>query len=410
MRFLSCLCVVLGGLLGWPASSISATQPAPDEFIVPLQGAVTAPVAPSRKAGRVRLIKDDKVGMPVLRANTAQEAIAAAVGQRDAGCRMIRFGNDDFGWVATGIGDYTETENAVTTRRARRSTRFKAFTDAQTRLTACLRGLPPEMRQRISERLEQDDAIRLALINLAANDEERRDQALRILARGFTAYTVDDDAPAHTIRVHLVATPKTAVRLTRPAANAVETVSPAEGLKQTLAEVENGLTPPAGNRLIVVNATGEPAFVGYAVNLVGLHPDPAAQGKLRADAEKIAVRRATEALVGLVTADDAWQNELDEASRDEARAAAHGYEDGEASVRRFGQIRDLMLSLVKDDAGLQTLREGGLPSAATVKRFGGDEAVAVVVSYAPQVKKREAAAPAAQQPTAPTAPTTEKKR
>ena len=130
--------------------------------------------------------------------------------------------------------------------------------------------------------LAQDDALRLALINLAANDEERREQALRILARGFVAYAVDDDSA--TVRVHLVVTPKTATRLTRPTANAVEAVSLPEGLKQILAEAGGGLIPPVGNRLIVVNATGELALVGYAINLIGVHPDPAAQSKLRADA------------------------------------------------------------------------------------------------------------------------------
>ncbi|MEZ5574323.1 MAG: hypothetical protein R3F44_01255 [Candidatus Competibacteraceae bacterium] len=45
-------------------------------------------------------------------------------------------------------------------------------------------------------------------------------------------------------------------------------------MRQLLAEIEARLIPPAGNRLIVVNATGELALVGYAVNLIGSHPEP----------------------------------------------------------------------------------------------------------------------------------------
>lgn len=407
MRSLPYLFMVLGGLLWWsPSLAAPPQQPAAsDEFIAPLQASTATPSAAlPRTTGRVRTIKDEHIGMPVLRANTAQEAITAAVGQRAAGCQMIRFSKDRFGWVTTGISDYAETENPVTTRRARRAARFKAFVDARTRLADCLRRLPLEIRQQINERLEQDDAIRLALINLATNDEERREQALRILVRGFVAYAVDDDSSARTIRVHLVTTPKTATRLTRPAANTVEAISLPEGLKQVLAEAGGGLMPLVGNRLIVANATGELALMGYAINLIGVHPDPAAQSKLRADAEKIATRHATEALAGLVMGDDAsWQNGLDETSRDEVRTAANGYDDSEPSVRRVGQIRDLILSLIKDDSGLQTVREGGLPSAATVKRFASDESVAVVVVYTPPVKKREVTPPA-QQPTTPTVP------
>ncbi len=330
-------------------------------------------------------------GKPALQARTAQGAIAAAIKQRAVGCRMIRF-KTGFGWVATGMARYPATENPVATRRTRQVARFMAFLDARMRLAGCWQALAPEARQRVAEHLETDDAIRLALINLAANGQEQRQQALKILARGFVAYSSEEDAAGRAIYVNLVATPKTAVRLTRPDAAAIETVALKEGLRQLLAEIEGRLIPPAGNRLIVVNATGELALVGYAVNLIGAHPEPAAQEKLRADAAKIATARATEALVGLVTEDDAaWVNGLDEVSQAEIRAAASGYDNDEASVRRFAQIRELTMSGIKDDAGLQALREGRLPPEAAIKQFGGEDNVAVAVIYTPNVKKPEPA-------------------
>lgn len=392
LRYFFRTCILLGGLL-WllPAS---AAKPDAEEFVVPLQATATTPTPPQRGASRARTVKDATTGETALYAKTAQEAIAAAIGQRTAGCRLIGFGGTGFGWVATGVANYVATENPVADRRGRREARFKAFTEARTRLSGCLRALSPEARRRITETLERNDAIRLALINLAANDQERGEEALKILTRGFVAYAVEDDRAGHTIRVHLVATPKTATRLTRPTATAMEAASLREGLKQIQAEVGGRLIPPAGNRLIVVNATGELALVGYAVNLIGAHPDPAAQDKLRTDAEKIATSRAIEALVGLAGGVDAgWQGGLDEASRDEIRADASGYAETEPSANRFGQIRELILSTVKNDSGLQALREGRLPSSATVKRFGDEDTVAVMVSYTPPVKKRQPAPP-----------------
>jgi hypothetical protein len=392
LRYCFHWCILLGGLF-WLAPA-PAAKPDAEEFTVPLQAATVATMPPPRGASRAHAVKDAMTGETAFHAKTAPDAIAAAVGQRAAGCRLIRFGGDGFGWVATGMSGYAATDNPVAARRLRREARFKAWVDARSRLTGCLRALSPEARRRVAEKLEQNDAIRLALINLAANDQERGEQALKILARGFVAYGVEDDLVGRAIRVHLVTTPKTATRLTRPTANAVEATSLREGLKQTQAEVGGRLIPPVDNRLIVVNATGELALVGYAVNLIGAHPDPAAQDKLRADAGKIATSRATEALMGLAAGDDAgWQGGLDEASRDDLRAIASGYEDTEPSVYRFGQIRDLILSTVKEDSGLQALREGRLPSSATVKRFGGEDTVAVMVSYTPPVKKREPAPP-----------------
>ncbi len=268
MRYRSGSWIVLMALL-WVADA-TAAKPNPEEFAVPLQAAPT--VLRSTPPGSVRLrpVKDELTGQPALRAGTAQAAIAAAVGQRAAGCRMIRFGAS-FGWVATGVATYPASDNPVALNRSRQEARFKAFTDAGARLAGCWSGLSPEARRRIAESLEQSDAIRLALINLAFTEADKQEQALRILARGYVAYSVEHDAGQRAIYVNLVTTPKTAARLTRPAPDAVEAVSLQEGLRQAHAEIAAGLIPPAGNRLIEVNATGELALVGYAANLIGAH-------------------------------------------------------------------------------------------------------------------------------------------
>ncbi len=378
------LWIMLGILLWTPPAP--ANKPVSEEFAVPLQ--ITAPRSAPRSSDRVRKVKDELTGEPALQAKTAQAAISAAISQNTTGCQMIRFGAG-FGWVATGNIPYSASDNPVALRRSRQEARFKAFTEARTRLAGCLRALTPEARRKVAESLEQDDAIRLALINLAANDAERREQALRILTRGFVAYSVEDHTAKPAIQVNLVTTLKTATRLTRPAANAMETTSLQEGLRQILAEIEARLIPPAGHRLIVVNATGELTLVGYALNLVGAHPDPVAQDKLRVDAEKIATTRATEALVGLAIGDDTgWQNGLDEISRNEVQTAASGYDDSEPSVRRFMQIRELVMAAAKDDPGLQSLRDGQQhPPAAAIKRFSSEDTVAVAVVYTPTIRK-----------------------
>lgn len=376
--------IFLGALLWTP--SAPASKPASEEFIAPLQA--TTPRPALRSTGRVRTVnKDELTGKPAFHAKNAQAAIIAAIDQKTAGCWMIRYGTD-FGWVAAGQVRYPASENPVALRRSQQEARFKAFTDARTRLAGCLRALSPEARRAVAERLEQDASIQLALINLATNDAEKWEQALRILARGFVAYSVEEDTANHSIQVNLVTTPKTATQLTRPAANAIEATSIQAGLAQLLAEIQAGLIPPAGNRLIVVNASGELTLVGYASNLIGVHPNEAAQDKLRVDAEKIATARATEAIIGLAIGDDArWQRSLDEVSQSEVRTAASGYDDNEPSAKRFRQIRDLAMASARDDPGLQSLIEGNLPSSAAIKRFSEEDRVAVAVIYTPTVRK-----------------------
>ena len=142
MRALSCLCLLLGSLLWLPPAP--AANPASEEFAVPLQATPTSARAKPRGSERARTIKDDMTGEPALRARTAQGAIAAAIGQRTAGCRMIRF-RKGFGWVATGKARYPVTENPVATRRTRQEARFSAFLDARARLAALNEMLSVEM-------------------------------------------------------------------------------------------------------------------------------------------------------------------------------------------------------------------------------------------------------------------------
>ncbi|MFZ1492523.1 MAG: hypothetical protein WAU60_03825 [Candidatus Competibacter denitrificans] len=370
------------------ASAVPAAKTVNEEFPVPLQSpsATARPASPD--PGRTRPIRDELGQGPAIRAATAPAAITAAVAQAVPGCRMIRF-NAGFGWVATGTAQYPASDNQVALRRTRQDARFQAFTDAYARLAGCLVALSPQARQHITATLEQNDAIRLALINLAFTDADKNEQALRILARGFVTHSIREDQKRRAFYVNLVATPNTATRLTRPTPNAIEAISLQDGLRQVQAEVEAGLIPPTGNRLIVVNATGELALVGYAINLIGIHPDPAAQDKLRTDAEKIATNRATEALIGLALGDDsAWQNGLDEASRADLQTLNAGYANDEPSVSRFLQIRDLSMTALKEDLGLIALREGRLPAVA-IKRFRTEDAVTVAMIYTPTIKKRQ---------------------
>ncbi|RUQ41144.1 MAG: hypothetical protein EKK69_02855 [Candidatus Competibacteraceae bacterium] len=403
MRAHPLLSMLAGLLLSMPLALDA--KPGTDDFEVPLQMERSVPVRSGRAANRVRSLQDATVGQTVLQARRAQDVIAAAVSKRTAGCQVIRYGSGDLGWVATGTATYPATDNPVAARRTVQESRLKAMTDARERLGRCLRALPPGARQQLTASLEQNDAIRLALINLADNEQQRHEQALRILERGFVAYAVEHDPASRTLFVHLVTTPATAMRLTRPTAGTMETTAIKEGTRQLLAEIGAGLIPPVGHRLIVVNASGELTLVGYAVNLVGVHPDPNAQRKLRDDSLKIATARAGEALIGLATGDDqTWQDALDSASRDDIRHAASGYDAEEPSTRRFAQIRELLLDSLKDDPGLQELREGRLPKASLLKSMGDDSTVLVAILYTPPVRPRETVPPPAATPATPTVP------
>ncbi|HNW78202.1 MAG TPA: hypothetical protein PKH28_04765, partial [Candidatus Competibacteraceae bacterium] len=66
--------------------------------------------------------------------------------------------------------------------------------------------------------------------------------------------------------------------------------------------------------------------------------------------------------------------------------------------------RELLLDSLKDDPGLQELREGRLPKASLLKSMGDDSTVLVAILYTPPVRPRETVPPPAATPATPTVP------
>ena len=345
-----------------------------DDFLPPL-GAKTPAEQNALKEvkGPVKEQTDSVTGQPVVQADTAQDAINTVLAKRTAGTEMIRFGSG-IGWVATGVASYEVLANPTATRISRRNAYVRAFMDAKSRLAVSLNGLPSKGRDLIAEQLETQTTVAEDLVNVATTQEEKLEQSVRMLMRGFVIYSVEDDAKNNNVYVTIVTTPKTRGQFNRPAANAIEADSVRTGLNQVLAEVQSGLVPPVGGRIIQVPQTGEIAFVGFGSDVVRTNDNAALQAKLRLNADKVAQMRAADALVGLLIGDDtSWKRQLDESTKAVINQFETDAAPADPSLQRFQQQTEAFRNTQMTTEEYQSIRQGVLPPGVTRRSFASKD-------------------------------------
>ncbi|QVL50983.1 MAG: hypothetical protein KFB96_11585 [Thiocapsa sp.] len=381
------------------ASPLPAQPLTADDFLPPVQAeTVEQKQALTQVQGPVQEVQDAATGSTVVQAETAQDAINTVANRRAPGAEMVRFGSG-IGWVATGMGGYELMENPTATRIAKRDAYVRAFMDAKRHLAESLTGLSSTGRMQVLEQMESVTSAKADLTNYASTQEEQLEQSVQMLLRGFVVYSVEDNTDARTVYVTLVTTPKTRGQLNRPTPTGLEAATMQDGLNKVLVEIQNGLVPPVGGRLIQVPATGEIAFVGFGSDVVRTSDNAMLQAKQRLNAEKIAQMRAADALIGMLIGDEtSWKGKLDNSTQ---KLIAQFERDDSAgadpSAQRFDQKRESFLNVQRSTEQYQSIRSGILPPGVVRKSFASADngEVYAVAVYVPSAS--DAAAQAAKE-------------
>lgn len=385
--------IPLWSVLWLLATPVQSAPPSADDFLPPVQASTPEQQQQlSQVQGPVQEVKDPATGQTVVQGQTAQDAINFVVNKRSAGAEQVKFGSG-IGWVATGTGTYEVMENPTATRIAKRNAYVRAFLEAKANMAKSLSGLSSEGRTQLVEQMEQVTDAKADLGNFASTQEEKLEQAVQMLLKGFVTYAVEDDAAKKTVYVSIVTTPKTRGKFNRPSPNGLEADSIRDGLNQVLLEIQTGLIPPVGGKMIQVPATGEMAFVGFGSDVIRSSDNSALQQKMRLNATKIAEMRATDALVGLLIGDDSsWKSKLDESTQQTVKQFETSDNGQDASLQRFEKTRQSFLNVQKTSEQFQSLRSGVLPPGVTRKTFTSkdDAEVYAVAVYIPSVSRQAA--------------------
>jgi hypothetical protein len=366
----------------------SFAQLSADDFLPPIQA--TSPEEREkleRVDGIVTTVTDEISGYSAIQAGNIQSAINYIVSQRNVGTQMIKFGSG-WGWVSTGVSSYQIADNPTATRQSKRNAYVKAFLSAKSSLAEALNGLNVAGRTQVLESMETITDAHSDISSYESSLEDRLEQSVQMLLKGFVTYSVEDVPDDKTVYVSIVTTPKTRGKFNRPAHNMIQARTLRDGLTQVFSEIQNNIIPPVGGKMIAVGETGEMAFVGFGSAIVAINKNPALQAKLRLEAQKIADMRASDALVGMLIGDDSsWKRKLDSSQVSLIQDFERSDARNDKEVQRLEQSREVFLSTTLSTTEMQSIRNGILPPGIQRRSFNSEDNAEVysVAVYIPSV-------------------------
>lgn len=390
-----------------PASTLGA-QISADDFISPIQveGEEQKNIQEIASPQEVKEVEglDNKAA---LQASTAQDAVNAAV-QRltklGGGCEEIKFPSG-FGFVASGSGTYSAMKNASAALVAQRHAYQIAYMAAKKNLAQYLHGLSSSAKESLAEEYRTViSADSPTMSNHSHEYAENIQEIVQGMIKGYVVYSVTDtqDGDTGDVTVSIVATPKTIGKSSRIDTSSIAADTLKAGLDGVLSELESGLLPPVGGKVITVPASGELAFVGFGSAVIPDNPNKAIHKKMMINAAKIAQMRARCALCGIILGDEIKSSESTEGGTqilskqfEEVQAGDPVTENSNpAQLKKLDEQREHFLNNQLTKSELSSIRNGTLPPGVNVKTYIDDERpiVEAVAVYLPSASSRAATA------------------
>ena len=259
---------------------------------------------------------DPELNKPVTKAATAQDAINSVMQRFYAdggdGCESVALPDGSLGLVAVGTGTYgSEMSNIVAQRREQQIAYYIAFLQAKRMMARYFAGASIEQVQSFivneSARDEADSGVSTRNESFNMNV----DSVTEAVLKGYVTYDVRDDVENGTVYVTLVSTPRTQGRYSRPTSDTQQAETLKDGINKIFAEIQSGVVPPVGGRIVNVPETGEIAFVGFGSEVVRPADNKKAKADNRQSARRRATLRAEASLCGIIRGDNMTASDSD---------------------------------------------------------------------------------------------------
>lgn len=327
---------------------------------------------------------DPALNVPVTTGMSVQDAINAIVERHEEGSSMVATPEGGYGFVATGLGTYRkDMKNLTALRIAQRNAYVHALMQAKAKMAEQVEGFAVQGYTNFDEKIttldngDEDNGLR----NREASSTESIKTTVAGVLKGYVTYNVFDDFKNGMVYVTIVSTPKTRGVFSRVTSDTVDAETINDGLNAVLAEIQNGLVPLVGGRIVEVPKTGEIAFVGFGSAVVRQDKDPSIRNTLLRAAQSSAGLRAADALCGIIIGDITnAETKLDNVTRESVRDFANeekedpmtGLVTSEEVANAKGRQTEFR-NRMEFSQTIETARRGTLPPGVIRRAWLDDE-------------------------------------
>ena len=316
---------------------------------------------------------DATLKVDTVETETLEEGLAIVAAEMGTGVRAIKAGSG-IAFVATGIGDYRLYPNPNASRMSMRQAYVNALMNAKRELLTYLRGLSLQASQELYNSAQDFVDQKDTLANRSDSYAQEIQRFTSGMIRGFTAYKVVDDHEKHVVYVSIVTSPKIRQAALARSNAILEAANVAAGLKRIFREIEGGLVPPVGGRIVTVPETGEVAVVSFGSSII-LGYEGASASKEQRIAGTRAKADADQALVGILTGEDfLWESGMfrtqDESSANfETILKQDPYGNTVEERQKLDQVKNTFLAQTRDGEHYKGVIKGNLPPGVNSKTW-----------------------------------------
>lgn len=305
------------------------------------------------------------------------------------GIKMIAVGSG-IGILSTGSSSYETYQNRNATLLSKRAAYMTAFMVAKKQLVENMEGMNNACATAVNETIDAIDTGVESTANTTKLMTDNCGESVKGALAGYVTFDVYDDPKENFVRVSLISTPKTREQTKQKVGALTQTTEPNIIFKQIIDDLQSGILPPVGAKVITNADSGESFVLGFGSSIIRDNKNKSVKRKLLSASKSQAQAKARNSLISVMKGEDVyWQGGFTENQLEKNEQHAYPVDSiNPADVTVLETNQHEFMNNFKQTDAYETVAAGKVPPGVSVKTFkstDGDWMFAVAV-YAPSLE------------------------
>lgn len=304
-----------------------------------------------------------------------QAAHQSLLETNEDGIRLIQVASG-IGILSTGGAHYQTYDNMNATLLSKRGAYNQAYLIAKKQLVENMNGIEVQCGNMARVTMDVIDTGTESVANTQNAMIENCLESVEGSLAGYVTFDVYDNVDSKHVRVSLISTPKTRAQISLNRGAVTQTTDPNDIFRQVVTDINRGVLPPMGAKVLTNETTGEVILLGYGSAIIRENSNARVASRLKDTANRQSQTRARAALLGTLQGEEVyWQGGFDE--RQIESAQQFEYEDpylaDPETVNLLSQDKEMFLNhlTTADDYG--TIARGELPAGVSMRSFTSED-------------------------------------
>lgn len=318
--------------------------------------------------GNVVVGKDEKTAV--------KAAHQQLVDENQDGIRLVQVGSGT-GILSIGSSSYNTYDNMNATLLSKRGAYNQAALIAKKQLIENMNGIEQLCENAVQTSMDVIDTGSDSVANESTAMMENCAESVSGSLSGYVTFDVYDDIDSKSVRVSLISTPKTRAQIRDSHGAVAVTTDPNEVFKQVVADINSGVLPPMGAKILTHADTGEVILMGYGSAIIRDNSNDRVARRLKDAAKRQSQTRARSALLGTMQGDEVyWKGSFSEDQVESTQQFEYGGDprlEDPTTAKKLDSERTVFLNQLKMSDEYGAVTKGQLPPGVSNRSFASED-------------------------------------